>query len=296
MRRTLAESRDVSGDRPMQVLLCSRFSDIAAGRSGLLPFREVEFSAYSQNGEDGILLYIFALIGTTNRRVVEVCAGDGIECNAANLIINHGWTGTLFDGDPEAIARGRKFYATRTNAWRLHRLPPTLVHAWIDKDNVNELIAQHGSAGEIDLLSLDMDGVDYWIWDAIHIVNPRVVVLEYNNRWGPKQAVTVPYADDFVTRGASVEDEGYFGASLLAFERLASKKNYRLIGANAPNTNAFFMRNDVGEAYFSVVPVETCLSSQYAAYQNKTKLPLIEHLPWVGVVERGGDVVSEKDN
>src|SRR5580692_993562 len=94
-----------------QVLLRLQYQDLARRGTGLPDFSHVEFRCYSQNSEDGILLYIFSLLGTTNRRVVEISAGDGIECNAANLIINHGWRGLLVDGDSEQIARGRAFYS-----------------------------------------------------------------------------------------------------------------------------------------------------------------------------------------
>ena len=92
-----------------QVLLRLQYQDLARRRVDLPTLEDVEFRCHSQNGEDGILLYIFALLGTTNRKVVEICAGDGIECNAANLLVNHGWNGLLFDGDDEQIARGRAF-------------------------------------------------------------------------------------------------------------------------------------------------------------------------------------------
>lgn len=266
-------------DREIQILLSLKYRGLAATNSPLPPFADVEFSCYSQNGEDGILLYIFSLIGTTNKRVVEICAGDGIECNAANLIINHGWEGLLFDGNGEAIKRGQAFYSQRTNAWRFRRLPPQLIHAWINCDNVNELITTNGFEGEIDLLSIDMDGVDYWIWKTITHINPRVVVLEYNNRWNAEQSVTVPYTEDFTARDAGPNGEGYFGASLSAFNKLAQEKGYRLVGANSPNTNAVFLRNNVGQEYFPEVTVASCLSSSYAIYQHKTKYPLIKNKP-----------------
>ena len=100
-------------------------------------FEDTEFRAFSQNGEDGILLYVFSLIGMGGRRCVEICAGDGIECNTANLIVNHGWNGLLFDGDKRLIERGRAYYA-RLGGYVL--LPPRLVNAWITRDNINELI------------------------------------------------------------------------------------------------------------------------------------------------------------
>lgn len=270
-------------ERESQILLSLKYRELVALQLPLPSLAEVEFSRYSQNGEDGLLLYIFSLIGTTNKRVVEVCAGDGIECNAANLIINHGWEGLLFDGDEEAVRRGNRFYRQRTNAWKLRRLPPQLIHAWITRDNINELITSHGIAGEIDLLSLDLDGMDYWIWNSINCIAPRVVVVEYNNRWSADQSVTVPYGADFSGQDLGVDGAGYFGASLGAYHQLAKEKGYRLIGANSPNTNAIFMRNDVGKELFRAVSVQSCLASSYALHQQHTKYPLIKDLPVVHV-------------
>src|SRR5262245_30893532 len=111
-----------------QLLLRLRYQELVRLGAPLPPLPDVEFRCYSQNGEDGILLYIFSLIGATDRRVVEICAGDGIECNAANLIVNHGWQGLLVDGDPQQIARGQSFYAScRTTCIS----PPRLLHSWV---------------------------------------------------------------------------------------------------------------------------------------------------------------------
>lgn len=251
--------------RAEQILLQHAWRRVPREAGSVPTFPEVEFSTFSQNGEDGILLYLFSLIGTTNRRVVEIGAGDAIECNAANLIVNHGWTGLLIDGSEKNLARGRRFYATRSNAWRFHRLPPTIVSAWITRDNVNELLASHEFAGDIDLLSLDIDGTDYWIWEAITVVKPRVVVVEFNNRWAADRAVTVPYRDAFVDQG-----NGQFGASLAAFEKLAERKGYRLVGANSPSTNAFFVRREIAPDLLPSVTVESCLSSEFARHQQRT--------------------------
>jgi hypothetical protein len=283
--RLSAGSTDRLGryDRENQILLALKYRELRASKHPLPSFAEVEFSRYSQNGEDGILLYVFSLIGTTNRRTVEACAGDGIECNSANLIINHGWEGLLFDGNEEAVRKGNKFYQQRTNAWKFRRLPPQLIHAWITRDNIDDLISSHGVAGEIDLLSLDMDGVDYWIWKSIVCIMPRVVVVEYNNRWSASQSVTIPYTDNFSGEDLGVDGAGYFGASLGAFNKLAKEKGYRLIGANSPNTNAIFLRGDVGKEFFNEVSVESCLASSYSIHQHQTKYPLIKDKPVIYV-------------
>src|SRR5436190_6028905 len=118
-------------------------------RGGRLPeLPDVEFRCHSQGGEDGILLFLFSVIGVESRRVVEICAGDGSECNAANLIINHGWQGLLLDGDPDNVARGNVFYGMHPNT---KFSPPTFVNAWITAANINALVADHGFGGPIDL-------------------------------------------------------------------------------------------------------------------------------------------------
>lgn len=279
----IMDTLHLTTDRQLQILLVQTYRRAAKQGEALPSFADVEFSSYSQNGEDGILLLIFSVIGSQTKRVVEVCAGDGIECNAANLIINHGWSGVLFDGDADLIKRGKAFYAKRTNAWRFHRLPPMLVHSWLTAENVNDIIRENGVTGNTDLLSLDMDGIDFWIWKRLDCISPRVVVLEYNNRWTSQQSITVPYSVDFVGTGASVEGEGYFGASLPAFVKLGREKGYRLVGSNSPNTNAFFMRDDVGADFFPEVTAESCLSSDYAIHQHQTKFPLIKDKPVVYV-------------
>ena len=151
-----------------------------------LKLADIGFQCYSQHEEDGILLFIFSLIGTTNKKSVEICAGDGIECNTANLIINHRWIGLLMDGDQNNTETATAFYKKNKNSmyW-----PPVIRQAWITRENVNELVVTSGFEGDIDLLSLDVDGNDYWIWKAIDVIRPRVVVLEYNHLAGPDRSI-----------------------------------------------------------------------------------------------------------
>jgi len=233
-----------------------------AERGGPLPaLDEVEFKVYSQNGEDGILLYLFSLLGSSTKQVVEICAGAGRECNAANLIINRGWRGLLFDGDEGNVAWGKKFYESEKNTFWY---PPTFVHAWITRDNVNDLIAKQGFSGEIDLFSLDLDGIDYWIWKALDAVSPRVVVAEVNWTWGPDEAKTIPYDPNFSLppqEGRSAADNIYYGASLNALVKLGREKGYRLVGCNHWGFNAFFVQEGVGEEWLPEVSPEVCFDT-----------------------------------
>ncbi|MEO6000724.1 MAG: hypothetical protein ABIN89_28005 [Chitinophagaceae bacterium] len=241
-------------------------------------FRDVGFKVYSQFEEDGILLYIFSLIGTTNKRVVEICAGDGVQCMAANLIINHGWDGLLFEGDKHTAEQGIKFFASNHSTW-LH--PPIFKHAWLTCDNVNQLITDNGFAGEIDLLSLDIDGNDYYIMDAIHAIKPRVIVCETQNVIPGDQALTIPYQPDF-NRMENLHPD-YMGVSLLAMKKLLDKKGYRLIGSHRFGFNVFFMLNEIGKDYFPEVSVESIHDNSYTKLRTTTAWKEVKDLPWVKV-------------
>jgi hypothetical protein len=225
-----------------QLLLRLRYQDFVRRGAPLPRFADVEFCCYSQNGEDGILLYLFSLVGMTNRKVVEICAGDGIECNAANLVIHHGWQGLMVDGDAKQIEAGKSFYSTcRTTCFA----PPRLLATWITADNVNSLVRDHGFDGSIDLLSLDMDGNDYWIWRALDCVQPNVVVLEFNAACGPTSSVSMSYDPDF---RLDLNVQPYrCGASLPAFVKLARGRGLRLVGVQSLGFNAFFVRNGLAE-------------------------------------------------
>lgn len=245
-----------------------------------LAFKDVGFRVHSQHEEDGILLYIFSIIGTTNKRCVEIGAGDGLECNTANLIINHRWIGLLCDGDERNVRKANRFYATNhdTKFW-----PPVVIKEWITKRTVNGAIMEQGGfKGEIDLLSLDLDGIDYWAWNEISCISPRVVVLEFNHLWGPDASVTIPYRDDFVaefTRHGS----DFAGASLNAFVKLGKKKGYRLVGTNAIATNAFFVRNDISCDWLPEIEARTCFDHPRARFGMQHRLPGVKNKDWVEV-------------
>jgi hypothetical protein len=238
---------------------------------------DVGFKVYSQFEEDGILLYIFSLIGTTNKRVVEICAGDGVECMAANLIVNHGWTGLLFDGNAELVQNGIKFYASNKSTW-LH--PPIFKHAWVTRENVNQLIEENGFHGEIDLLSLDMDGNDYHIMDVIDVIKPRVIICETHNVIPSHLALTVSYSAEFSRTEGSHPD--FMGVSLLAMTKLLNKKGYRLIGSHRYGFNAIFLPAGVATDYFPEVSVESVHDNSYTRLRQKVWEEL-KHLPWVEV-------------
>ncbi len=287
-------------NKTTQVLLSMQYKEMLALKLPLPTFEDVEFRAYSQFGEDGILLYLFSLLGATNKKCVEICGGGGFD-NTANLLINHGWNGLFFEGSESHIQRGQQFYArcADTKVW-----PPKIVQAWVTAENVNDLIAAQGFSGEIDLLSLDMDGMDYWVWKAIEGIRPRVVVLEYNSVWEPDVAVTVPYRPDFIAENNNVSPlynqrrrvvntltgkpiadrvDNYFGASLAAFVKLGKQKGYRLVGCERYGFNAFFMKSGIGEEILPEIPASACFTHPYTQYATTVRKQRVIDREWVQV-------------
>jgi hypothetical protein len=158
----------LAANQAQQIPLRMRYEDLFHEKRRLSPFDDLEFSVYAQAGEDGILWYIFSLVGTTNKVVVEIGAGNGIENNSANLIVNNGWKGFLFDASRSRVRTAKEFYGAirQTRIW-----PPTIQHAWVEPTNVNEILSQGGVVGPVDLLSLDIDGIDYWVSEARAVID-----------------------------------------------------------------------------------------------------------------------------
>lgn len=267
--------RSLANHQYGQILLTLEYRELLRNNAPLPEFGDIEFSAFSQNGEDGILLFIFALVGHGGRRAVEICAGDGIECNSANLMINHGWTGLLLDGSAENIQRGNRFYQRCQTTFCY---PPRLVQAWVTAENVNDLIRDNGVEGEIDLLSIDIDGVDYWLWKAIDVINPRVVILEYNSLVGMGRSITIPYDPQF-----QQSQPGHVSASLPAFVKLGQEKGYRLVGVQRYGFNAIFLRNDVGAELFPEIAPDQCNRHYHALRCEEDGRRLLASAEWVEV-------------
>ena len=248
----------------------------------LPPLRETGWKRYSQTDEDGIIHYIFSIAGSTNRKCVEICASEGKECNSANLLLNRQWTGLLVDGSPAKIEAGKRWYEQHRGTYVY---PPRFEHLWVTRDNVDPMLERTGFAGDIDLMSIDLDGVDYWVWEAITAARPRVLVIEYQQHLGPDRAVTVPYSDDFIalTYPKTGWLPNYAGASLAALAKLGARKGYRLVGSNHLCFNAFFVRDDVAPTALPEVPVASCFAHDRAIWSMSKRWPTVAHMPWVEV-------------
>lgn len=260
-----------------QKVLMQQYRLLAArGKEYLPSLADVGFRSYSQFEEDGILLYLFSLIPPANRTCVEICAGNGRECMTANLIVNHGWWGHLFDGNERNVRNGKRFFSNHQDTF-LH--PPTFTRAWITAENVNDQLVSAGVRGPVDLLSLDIDGMDYWVWKAIAVIEPTVVVCETHNAVPVGQALTVPYDPEFVN-----SSEHYRGASLEAMCRLGKQKGYRLVGVHRFGFNAFFVKNGVGEDFFPEVAASACVGDPFSE-KRRRDWDKVASLPWHEVAE-----------
>lgn len=236
-------------------------------------FQDTGFRVYSQADEDGLLLYIFSLIGFTNKLCVDMAFGSPHGANTSNLICNWGFYGLLI----EAGCVPTRFFEPHKDTCIF---PPKVINAWITAENVNNLCLENGINGEIDFLSLDMDGVDYWVWKKLTAISPRVVVVEYLDILGHERAITVPYKPDF-NRFDIHKD--FFGASLLAFTKLARQKGYRLVGVNSYGYNAFFVKNGTCEDLLPEVEVSSCFNHPKVKDGIIKRYPAVENLPWVDV-------------
>lgn len=181
---------------------------------------------YSQNGEDGILQLIFHKIGVTNRYFVEFGVGSGIERNTRYLQEKQGWKGLMMD-------------AMENNANR------TIKKEFITAENINGLFKKYRVPRDFDLVSIDIDFNDYWVWKAIEGYSPRVVVIEYNSSIPPDESKVVRYDAYRKWNGSS-----YHGASLLALVKLGRQKGYSLVGCDKTGMNAFFVKNELIKGRF----------------------------------------------
>lgn len=199
---------------------------------------DAEFKVFSQFGDDGIIQCLIHVIGipAEKRIFIEFGVENYEEANTRFLLMNDNWRGLIMDGS----AANTRHVQQSSLYWK-HDL--TAVTAFIDRDNVNSLFHEHGFTGEIGLLSIDIDGNDYWVWERIAVINPAIVIVEYNSIFGWQHAVTIPY-DPVFRRTQAHHSNLYWGCSLQALCLLSQQKGYAFIGCNSAGNNAYFVRKD----------------------------------------------------
>jgi hypothetical protein len=265
--------------RSIQDRIGSLERSVYAGVSADSTIHDWEAKIRSQNGEDGILLNLFSRIGATSRRFLEFGCSSGLECNSANLALGFGWSGLLLDADQASVTKARIFFDDHLGA---HGDRVEIRCDFVTPENINNLLADvTPESGDIDLLSIDVDSIDYWIWDAIDPkFRPRVVVSEYNAGFGPKRSLTVTPREGFDP--FDKHPSGYYhGASVAALHKLATSRDYQLIGCDSQGVNAFFVRRDCAAGLPDLDPAEAYRPN---TWRKETPDPeeqfrLIEHLP-----------------
>ncbi len=183
----------------------------------------------SQSGEDGVIEEILRRIATGPRFFVEFGVGPGVEGNCVRLADSEGWSGLFMESDPgDHAGLARKYAHVPAARTRRARVAP---------DNINQLLREESVPADFDLLSIDIDGNDYWVWRALsERFRPRLVVIEYNGALGTEAALVQPLRDE------PWDATDYFGASIRALQRLGRAKGYRLVHTDSLGANAFFVR------------------------------------------------------
>lgn len=204
--------------------------------NGIKTLQEAEFQVFSQFGDDGIIQYLVEKLKPLPEIFIEFGVESYKEANTRFLLMHNNWRGLIIDGDADLMAAVRR----SDLCWRYDL---TAVGAFITRENINDIFVKNGFAGEIGLLSIDIDGNDYWVWQAIEAVNPVIVIAEYNSVFSAERAISIPYNPDFQRHMAHYSGL-YWGASLPAFCHLAEQKGYDFVGCNSAGNNAYFIRKD----------------------------------------------------
>jgi hypothetical protein len=250
---------------------------------GISPYgkiREAGFRCYSQFEEDGIILYLLTMIGVDAGTLVEMCCGTGAECMATNLILNHGYMGFLFDGSEENIAAAALFFNSKKDCLLVK---PKLKSSWITAENVDELLRESACPRDVDFFSLDIDGNDYWVWEAIGEISPKICCFETSDIIPSNRSLTIPYDPEFDCWSQPASRLDFRSVSLAAMVKLSKRKGYRLIGSHRHGFNVFFMRDDVGTDFFPEVSVEDIHDNPWTREGQVDRWNVVKDLNWVEV-------------
>lgn len=213
------------------------------GLETLQSLHDAEFRVFSQFGEDGIIEWLVSKLTDIPPSFVEFGVEDYSEASSRFLLRHRNWRGLIMDGSAQNIETAR-------NDPRFWENDLTAVQAFIDRDNINEIIRGNGFAGELGLLSIDIDGNDYWVWQSINAVRPWLVLIEYNATFGDRRPLVVPY-DPLFERTRAHSSNLYWGSGIAALVRLGAELGYELLGTNLAGHNAFFARSDVARRFDS---------------------------------------------
>lgn len=244
LRRLAAELKaralgQIQKDARDTLLLQGRIASWLVRAKETIPsLQDAEFKVFSQFGEDGIIDWIIERSQIPDRLHSFIEFGVELyeEANTRFLVENRNWRGLVIDCNSQLETKLRNSVL----AWR-HVLKAK--SAFVTRENINRIFEDCGFSGEIGLLSIDIDGNDYWVWEAIESVEPVITICEYNAVLGDLYPIVVPY-DPAFTHAAPNYHNLYGGASIAALQLLAKRKGYMFLGSNSTGNNAFFIRND----------------------------------------------------
>jgi len=247
----------------------------------------VEFSVSSQWGEDGILDWLIERTPGLKPVFVEIGTQDYRESNTRYLLQNRNWTGFLFEGSEKDVRIIQQSHL----AWKYDL---RIKQAFITRENIEELFRSQGVPREPGLLSLDIDGNDYWVWEAIQSCQPGLVVLEYNSCFGDLLPLTIPYHAEF-RRSPSIGGNIYFGASIQAMIKISAKKGYNFLGTGSYGCNSFFVREDFSRHVLPRIAKQTLTPAKFSEVRGpnqellflrgREQARVIEPLPVVNLAD-----------
>lgn len=228
--------RELKNIQQKELVLTAKIFANSVADKKISSIEEAEFQVYSQFGEDGIIQWLIHNVDIKNKTFIEFGVEDYTESNTRFLLMNNNWTGLVMDGSENSINCLKRW----ESFWRYDL---TAVAAFITKDNINALIRGGGFRGDMGILSIDLDGNDWWILNAIDCVSPRILICEYNNIFGAEKKVTIPYDAGFI-RTKKHYSNLYWGCSIAALCVWAENNGYYYMGSNSAGNNAFFVRKD----------------------------------------------------
>ena len=198
---------------------------------------DYEFKAFSQWGEDGIIDFLTSNLEIENKTFIEFGVENYEESNTKFLLLNKNWSGFIIDSSVKNINSIR-------NSEIFWKFTLDAVCQFITKENINQIIESSKFKKNVGILSIDLDGNDYWIWKEINVIDPAIVIIEYNARLGKKKSLVVPYDKNF-QRKEKHYSMIYYGASIQALTKLGKKKGYALVCCNKAGNNAFFVKKEL---------------------------------------------------
>jgi hypothetical protein len=193
-----------------------------------------EFKCFSQFGEDGIIQYLINNLKISNKKFIEFGVENYDEANTRFLLENNNWSGLIIEGNQKNIN-----YIKKQNYYWRYDL--TAVNSFVSIKNINDIIRSNYFEGDIGLLSIDIDGNDYWILKEINVISPDIIIIEYNANYGADKSLTVKYNENFQRAKNNIEKLIY-GCSLKAVNNLCKEKGYSLVCTNKNGNNVFFVK------------------------------------------------------